>query len=201
MDERDGEDIFKLVKDRDIKRDLKVVMEAVDDFKAIEDRNRLPEAVFKEHFVPMFTDKNMDPNLRAHLWTNYIAIAGSYNSELDIVGENSEVLFTCPAVGSSAYREGGAKGADYGVIMTEYNNQRNRHVNVANAFFINATNEKLVEEAEGVSVTETSKTTWDNIFKRYNVKPIGYLYENRSSSNNSKATESSGDIDDYIVYD
>ena len=133
------------------------------------ENNKLPEEVFRSGFLGYFTG-NPGPANRQHL-AEWISIAGSPTSEVDVVDPANKVLFTVPAMMNtdSLIRTPGA-GPSMGELMREYINQKNRTPHAGNNFARLNFGLKAQEITEkGNAALQTAEQKWSKIFQHYGI--------------------------------
>lgn len=58
-------------------------------------RNKLPEEIFKNYFLPLFAGLETHSDISVGVW---VSIAGTPFAEVDIIDTNGQVLFTVPSI-------------------------------------------------------------------------------------------------------
>lgn len=152
------------------------------------ERVQIPEDVFTNYFLPHFVNKvpiASQPTIIAE----WIAIAGTPMSEVDVTDVSGDVLFTVPSLFDTsiinvAQRRPGDSIAD---ISAEFDLRNNNIPAVAQAFLRTQLQRKL--SILDKRVDNKAQERWDNIFERYGIqKP-------------SEISESSVDPSDDLEYD
>lgn len=62
-----------------------------------EPRSRLPEPLFREHFWPYF-NHDREVQRDQNVFAQWVGVAGSPTSEVDVVNEKGDIVFTVPAL-------------------------------------------------------------------------------------------------------
>lgn len=169
------------------------VLEGGEDYKG-----RLPEEIFVNYFLPYFKEPLNDKSKvseeilkrRDKMLREWIAIAGSLFSEVDIIDVAGKVLFTVPALNNTnvinPIRSEGAPSFETIANMAE------RLQMLSPAKSVNYQNERLQDKLEDMSkgrhkFTEIEKR-WISIFERYP--------DTKSNSSNSSGNKTSSPNDD-----
>lgn len=152
----------------------------------------LPEREFVNVFLRLFCgEAGHDFGLLLNYW---IAVAGSYMSEVDIIDQRGMVLFTVPAIQSSSFLSPVQKGPSYSEIMAEYGNQQNRSSQVANAFLAQQFEAKA-QQIVAPPPSQTDRERWVAILARYGkTLPVPALPGQISQKN-------TGSDDDELVFE
>lgn len=156
----------------------------------------LPETVFQQHFLPFFAGELDAPSLKGRdVITDWISIAGTPMSEVDIVGENGETIFTVPPIFDTniiqhVNRKAGNSLRD---IMIEYEMRKGGVPAQASNFLNEALAAKSSDLVPDTAHAAVTTGRWNEIMKRYN----------KSSIDNSDAPKQtiSNDPGDDVVYD
>lgn len=140
-----------------------------------EDKNqhaRLPEAVFVNNFLPYFSGKVKDDRT-LNITTNWIAVAGSASSPVDVVDGQDQVLFTVPPLMSTDFLRSkeNIRGRSFNQILANARNQGNRLPVLGTRALINDTKAKLAGMT--VQPTQQAMNQWEDIFNRYNIPTPG----------------------------
>jgi len=172
---------------------MKGIMEVVDNsFESLvvqHERKRLPEPVFRAHFLPHFTGQ---PNLdsASNPFTNWIAVAGSPTAMVDVINEGGEVLFTVPPMMDSTIinlnQVGGKRLND---LIVELKLHGESIPGAADRFYNTTFQKKLATIAPGhVDDTDATKA-WRKIFKHYGIEGDGTDSGEEKQSNGSEDLE------------
>lgn len=167
------------------------VLEGQKDYK-----RTIPEEVFVGYFLPMFRDI-VDENHKGELslaerekkLSEWIAVAGGAMYEVDVVSPLGEVLYTVPAIHNTSVintvRPMGAPtyAAIAGMAQMIQMQGSARSVEYQNHKFA----EKLTSTITNIGNMSAKQAEWTKIFERYGTP--------------SSKSNSSGDVDDDIIYD
>lgn len=150
---------------------------------------KLPEHIFKGYFLNKLIGLEDDE----HWVREWIAIAGTPSSEMDVVDTEGRVLFRVPSLlqSRSVFLE--ASEADLSYIMSRYEQMCSNIPIQGERFFSEAMSVKIQQLFSGVSSREYLDK-WKYILDRYNINL------NRSGSTDQILEEGSGDLDDFISY-
>lgn len=133
------------------------------------ENHRIPEQVFREGFLPFFTGQDNDPK-KPHM-ANWIAIAGSPTSEVDVVDEADQVLFTVPAMmstGSISLKT--VRGESMGDLMRQYQHHKSITPHAGNNFAHTHFGEKAKDLVSDPTDNFTkAQEGWSKIFNHYNI--------------------------------
>ena len=123
------------------------------------ENSKLPETVFKSNFLPYFAGVEEPPKDKNPI-VDWIAIAGSPMSKVDIIDNKGEVLYTTPPVVSDGISDSILNsGLPVSDIMTEAELERN-NIPLKGEKVLN---EKLFSKTKTIS----NHTEWEDIYKRY----------------------------------
>lgn len=153
-----------------IQRDLERVGSVVFEGMLTFERNKVPESIFVNYFLPRFVNLNningVDP--RNHI-VEWISIAGSPMAEVSVVSDSTgEELFVVPAYLSTNHLSVGNGDTDCATILKMYEAMsRNIPKSGAN-YLINALGGKA-EQMLSTNTLEESVARWQAIFRRYNL--------------------------------
>lgn len=159
----------------EVKRENKFIL---DQISSIEDglntaapNARLPEFVFKEHFLDFFKNyRNLTAKDKSEspLYAKWIELAGSEHNEVDIINEKGETIFTTPGLFAKPtvdYKRARQIGVD---DIASTASKRNR-TDVEQSNFITG---KVTSIINGmITVDDTiDLNRWNKILKRYDKK-------------------------------
>ena len=151
--------------------------EIIEGYKAIMSLNstnkQFPEHLFVEGFLRMFAGYETHPDITIGRW---VSIAGTPFSEVDIINQNGEVLFTVPPIYERKVLtpELSSGGSSISAVAATYEKLSAQSPYRAEAFLnnqlnnINKTNN--MDEYRGVGAARFAQ-----IFKRYNLTPAWLL--------------------------
>lgn len=156
----------------------------------------LPETVFQQHFLPFFAGELDAPSLKDRdVITDWISIAGTPMSEVDIVDDLGNTLFSVPPIFDSKIIEHVNRKAGNSIqdIMLEYEMRKGGVPTQANNFLNQALATKSQEITSNTSHLNVSISRWNDIMKRYNKGPVDSTTESGKVQNT--------DPGDDVVYD
>lgn len=173
---------------REIDESMKSVFEAI-----IPQNSKLPEDVFKTHFVPFFKGElEHEANANRNVIAEWVSVAGSPMAQVDIIDNDGKTMFTVPPIFDTAGFDVSSHKAGNSIkdIMTEYF-QRKGSVPQAATAWLNATlikkSDDIAKNTEGTSLELSQR--WRDVLIRY-----GY-----EDGKPTKAQAASDDND--VVYD
>lgn len=154
---------------------------------------RLPESIFRSHFLPYFagqTGITKDSNVLVE----WISVAGSPMSEVDVIDQNQNVLFTVPALFDTniieiAKREAGKSLAD---IYQNFELRNNNIPAVAQNYLSHALADKLQEIQKPSEYRHQNEQRWTSILEHYGVQ---------SASGKAATSQQTNDDHDDVVYE
>jgi hypothetical protein len=160
-------------------------------------RNKIPEQVFKQNFLPYFSG-NVESARGRNIMAEWIGVAGTAMSEVDVVGNNNEILFTVPALFDTNVIDitKRALGQGMGDIIEDYNLRKESTPIGAMNMLNNNLGHKLSEIIhDDVPQRMTTAERWINIMGRYGIAPP-------SDRLSAQATKPAVDDNtDDVVYD
>lgn len=156
---------------------LQGVMETVNaSFEALvtkQERVKLPEEVFRHHFLPFFTGQEVQDKSRKPV-TEWIGIAGSPTASVDVVNEGGETMFTVPPMMDSAIVNLGLqKGKNLHELVLEYKLHGESVPGAAQKFYRHNVQNKLNSLVPGHTDESQAEKAWRKIFEHYDIKPPG----------------------------
>lgn len=133
----------------------------------------ISEEAFKQSFLPYFSG-NVAAVGNRNVITEWISVAGTAMSEVDVINSKNEVLFTVPALFDSnvidlTKRVTGSSIAD---IVEDYNLRKDATPHAATKI-VNASLDNRLKEiiADGASIRKTTAERWIAIMGRYGIAP------------------------------
>lgn len=156
----------------------------------------LPEVVFQQHFLPFFAGELDTPALKDRdVITDWISIAGTPMSEVDIVDEAGATLFTVPPIFDSNIIEHVNRKAGNSLrdIMAEYEIRKTGIPAQANNFLNAALAEKSREMTSDTRHLSVTTARWNEIMKRYNKDSV--------DGTGASTKDTAIDPGDDVVYD
>lgn len=148
----------------------------------------LPEKVLKDFFIPGFLDTDNKDNVAV---MKFIEYAGSPYSEVDIINERGEVIFTCPPMMNNSKSDTG-KNIPYSELAGTYELKKARMIQEADQYMSGV--------AGGIASTveiakDNSTFTWNKIIEKYTVP-------NKIDEDIGVSNDLDDDMDDdFINYD
>lgn len=169
---------------------------AFDSLVVKKENAHLPEQVFQQFFLPFFAGELDNANLKGRdVITDWISIAGTPMSEVDIVDDNGQTIFAVPAIFDSNIIDhvNHKAGNSLKDIMAEYELRKAGVPAQANNFLNEALALKSQEISGDTSHTAVVTGRWDTILVRYGKQPL------TAAAASNKPTEI--DPGDDVVYD
>lgn len=147
----------------------------------------LPEYVFTGYFLPRFIGKETSPN-----WVSeWIAIAGTPTSSVDIIDNIGEVLFRVPPIIDTSAIRFNETGSNMSSIMSIYQQQSNNLPMLGTRYLMGALHDKGKELVENDNI-DMYRQQWSFILNRY-----GITNEEVTASDEESTQQS---LDDFISY-
>lgn len=134
--------------------------------------SKLPEDIFVNYFLPYFAGQKSVKQIENHIFSQWVGVAGSPTSEVDIIDSANRVLYSVPALFDTnifqiATRDKGNSIAD---IMSEYDLKNNVLPVVANRYLNETLNRKFDEIKQ--DPRQNGDQRWNQIFQRYNIQTV-----------------------------
>lgn len=138
-------------------------------------RNKLHEPIFRQYFLPFFTNA-VAPSPDNNAYAYWVGVAGSPTSEVDVVDDSGEVLFTVPALlntNSLEVLQNRHRGPSMKDMYLEYAQLSQGLALVAT----NVWNRGLYEKMQDIIKTnnpamQTDVDKWKMIYAYYNLTPV-----------------------------
>lgn len=171
------------------------VQEQTDDiFKSLvgdRENSKLPEDIFAGYFLPHFSGQQPISS-NSQVLAEWIGIAGTPTSEVDVIDKAGQTLFTVPSMFDTSAidvtkRDVGNSISD---IYAQFDLKSNNIPVVANRF-LNAQLSKKLEDIDGHHSHNDVTERWGKIFERYGIQP----------AKTSTTAEPKQDPSDDLVYD
>lgn len=142
---------------------------AHDSLVASQVKTQLPEHVFVNFFLPFFAGRPVLPG--RNVVAEWIGVAGTPMSEVDVVDSTGQVLFTVPAIFNTnileiANRKAGRSFAD---IFSEYELRKAGVPIAANGYLAQNLHSKASEIVKGPHDTGHIASRWATIMSRYGI--------------------------------
>lgn len=155
------------------------------------ENSQLPEDIFKQYFLPHFSGQ-APISSKPQIVAEWIGIAGTPASEVDVIDTAGHVLFTVPSLFDSSIidtvkRDPGNSISD---IYSQYDLKTNNIPSVANNFL----NKELSKKLSIVDTTvkhEDVTNQWNSIFDRYGIRRL-------EQSRDKQVADTS--LDDDVIY-
>lgn len=157
---------------------------------------KLPEYLFVSNFLPYFCGERL-MSANPNVFPMWVSIAGSATSEVDILNDRGETIFSVPALVDLSTIDPVRKPGDASALG-QIAGMAKMHANQTPTAGTNYMNAKLAEKFNKIVTRSETFTTnqerWNAIFARYGKGA-------RTVATNSPTTESSGKLtDDDMVF-
>lgn len=132
-------------------------------------RARLPEPLFKEHFWPYF-NHDKEASRDDSVFAQWVGVAGSPTSEVDVFNEVGEVVFTVPALLNTGILDVLQSGHRQQPIKTTFLEAQRLAADlpdVATSFFENMLQHKLGDISSARPPQEKDVANWKKIAEFY----------------------------------
>ena len=139
------------------------------------ERNKLHEPIFRQYFLPFFIN-TVPPSPNNNAYAYWVGVAGSPTSEVDVVDDDGNVLFTVPALlntNSLEILQSRHRGPSVKDMYLEYAQMSQGLAPVAT----NVWNRGLYEKMQDIitpnnSAMESDVEKWKKIYAYYNLTPV-----------------------------
>lgn len=131
-------------------------------------RARLPEKIFVEYFLPFFAGA-VQASTEFPFIAQWISVAGSAVSEVDIIDYEGNVLFSVPAVMNTSFIRPERGERPYNNIRKEYEMRQANPAAMPNRFLTSTMDARLMESIDAEAFKHLETDRWRAIFERYNV--------------------------------
>lgn len=150
---------------------------------------KIPEEVFRHHFLPHFSGKP-DENPKRNVVAEWIGVAGTAMSRVDVTNEKGETLFTVPPIMDSNIIDlNKVGGKRLGDLLGEYNLHRLNGLRGADQRYMNNTIQPHLNSiTTGESGADVAQSEWSKVFGYYGLGAGG-------KTNESKKDEDDGSSD------
>lgn len=136
-------------------------------------RAKLPEPLFREHFLPFFSGASAIDS-RSEVITQWIGIAGSPTAEVDVINEQGESLFTVPGYYDTTVIDAMSRSLGKEVTLSRiiniYNQQMTNIPQVAETEVqknLEVKKESLIQPSKNY---QNNRERWESIFTHYGLK-------------------------------
>lgn len=156
-------------------------------------KGRLPESLFVNHFLDFFSgEKPATPDNK--IIEQWISVAGTPMSTVDVINEKGEVLFNVPSLFETNMLDIAKTSTTNSLpeIYGTFDAKVNHIPAVGNKYLADALGDKIQNMVKDSPVLNTNKQKWDEILTRY-----GKL-EKSKSVNNVKPDD---DLADDMIYE
>lgn len=149
------------------------------------ENNQLPEEIFVEYFLPFMAGKI--PIVReSTVVTDWISVAGTPMSEVDLIDKAGNVILTVPSFfdTSNINTEERKPGESFTDIYSHYDMKMQNIPSAANNFLANQLEKKIN------NISSEKRDRWSDILQRYGYETLA-----------TTASKVDMDADDDVVYD
>lgn len=146
---------------------------------------RVPENVFKELFLPVFSGQDVEREKNAQNFiSHWMGLVGSASAEAEVVNINGEKIFTVPPIVDTSVlktttHRSGSQG--YAEITQEFQDQAKLLPGLAIKEFSEKIGGRISEHLE----KKPDPSGWVKIFQHYNLIPKSKTEEKTESDNRS----------------
>lgn len=138
-------------------------------------RGKISEDAFVYHFLPFFSGNYAAPVLQGrNVMAEWIGIAGSATSEVDVIGNDGQIAFSVPAMFNTdtiGLQQAAANGTkSLADIMYEYNAVKDSAPRMAMNHVNNQLAEKYSSVHQDLTTTQTATARWIAIMARYGIQ-------------------------------
>lgn len=138
------------------------------------EKNKLKESIFREYFLPFFTNE-VAPSPENNAYAYWVGVAGSPTSEVDVIDDNGNFLFTVPALlntNSLEVLQNRHRGPSVKDMYLEYAQMSQGLAPVAT----NAWNRGLYEKMKDIITSDnpafqSDREKWKKIYEYYGLTP------------------------------
>lgn len=135
---------------------------------------KIPEEVFRHHFLPHFSGKP-EENPKRNVVAEWIGVAGTAMSRVDVTNEKGETLFTVPPIMDSKIIDlNKVGGKRLGDLLGEYNLHRLNGLRGADQRYMNnVIQPHLNQVTSGESGAAEAESEWSKVFNYYGLGKAG----------------------------
>lgn len=176
-----------------LKDEIRTSTDSVFDSLVLEvNKAKLPEKVFKDHFLKYFAGEEQVSKDR-NIVAEWVGVAGTPMNEVDVVNPAGDVIFTVPALFNTSALTIADKRAvgTFGEIVREHAMIGNQSPIAASKFINAALGHKAETIVTKADMTPTEKA-WEKIMQYYKIG---------QDPQQTKVTEQSTDTDNDLVYE
>lgn len=160
-----------------------------------EDLAKIPEDIFKQHFLPFFSGKEArDEN--KNVLGEWIGIAGSPVAEVNVIDNEGKVLFTVPPIFDSTVIKAVQDnlGKSFSDIYALYRLHSNNLPAQGENFLTKELSKKYADTITKSELLEENSKKWEKILNRYDGN-------NNTTPNTEKKTIVKSNPDDEVDYE
>lgn len=140
-------------------------------------RHRIPEHVFVQNFLDFFSGRKKDAS--GNSLVNWIAIAGSPTSEVELFDNSGKTVAIVPAIFDTSFLSNSNDGLSISRLSDRYELEKTNPIYNADANFANDLMKKI---PAGTSSSET-EDRWKNLINRYTI-PSDKNQSNKENAQN-----------------
>ena len=146
------------------------------------EKSKLPEAIFKEEFLPYFTGAKPIPS-DVPVLAQWVSIAGTAMSEVEIIDENREVLYTVPGLLDTTvvYTAKHSRGAGLSDILANGRMHGASLPILGERYIAEALTDKLSLMLKPSDVVGSNGAKWKIIYDHYGIKDPSETTEQKAS--------------------
>jgi uncharacterized protein YacL (UPF0231 family) len=134
-------------------------------------RTKLPEEVFVKNFLPFFSGKQSIKE-NPDVIPNWIGIAGSPTSPVDVIDNSGNVIYTVPGFYDTTIIKANSRfeNSTLSETMTQYEMDKSVIPQRANHRIQKELEKKLPTMFQESTIQSENKKAWDTIFQKYGIK-------------------------------
>ncbi len=129
---------------------------------------KLPEPIFKEHFLPFFTGQKSTTE-NPNVMQEWVSVAGSAMAKVDIINQDGETIFTVPPIyDSNIIKTAKDKlSQSFSDIYAQYNMHSNNLPMAGEKYLAEAFSEKIPTLLKPSETSSENQQGWEKIFQHY----------------------------------
>lgn len=127
-------------------------------------RQRLPERIFVERFLPYFSGKVNIASTSSPI-AEWISIAGSPTSEVELIDGTGKVVATVPAVFHTGFINPRKSEETLSRIAQQHELEKTNPINNSDNKFA----QRILSKVPQATVAVSEEQKWETLFKRYGV--------------------------------
>ena len=159
-----------------------------------QDRRELPEALFKELYLPYFAGQD-NINSRPDLIEKWLNVAGTGFSEVNLINDSGEVIATVPGLSSTLHLQVSTSSVNLSdacrqaeIVGSQIKSLGTRYFNSA----LLAREKELIDTIVPDSL-ESVKQKWNEVFQHFGID-VNAVRANNASSNTSDEVRLDTDV-------